>query len=153
MKQSSTWNCWLFEAQPAQKAQWPIWLGIRLVILGTGFNSHQTFGRYFWLIWQNLLGCNLGKPRMFCFLCKWLETWISNRSWKCFPTDWELFGWTVYLLGISWGIPSQADGFQGACVKVTGELSVHLELLKVWTNTTDKNLIACWILFVITYSW
>ena len=34
----------LFEAQPTQKALWPIWFGSWLVILGPGFNSLQSFG-------------------------------------------------------------------------------------------------------------
>ena len=28
-----------------QQAQWPIWESTRLIILGPGFNSHQSFGQ------------------------------------------------------------------------------------------------------------
>ena len=45
-----TWNWGLFEVQVVQKAQWPIWVNIRLIILGHGFNSHQCIGQ-----WLNFL--------------------------------------------------------------------------------------------------
>ena len=65
----STWNWWLFEAQGAQKAQWPIWESIGLITLGPGLNSHQSFGQWLKFLTNltnltNLLSRNLGKTQM-----------------------------------------------------------------------------------------
>ena len=62
----STWNWRLFEAQVIQKTQWPIWESIRLIILGPGFNSHQSFGQWLKVLANlanlaNLFTRNLGK--------------------------------------------------------------------------------------------
>ena len=57
---------WLFEAQVVQKAQWPIWVSIRLIILGPGFNSHQSFSQClrFLANLTNLLSCYLVNTQM-----------------------------------------------------------------------------------------
>ena len=52
-----------------QKVQWPIWESIRLIILGPGFNSHQSFGQQLEVLGNlanltDLFSCNLGKTRM-----------------------------------------------------------------------------------------
>ena len=62
----STWNWRLFEKQVVQKAQWPIWESIRLIILGPRFNSHQSFGQWLKILANlpnlaNLVSCYLGK--------------------------------------------------------------------------------------------
>ena len=59
----STWNWCLFEAQVVQKSQWSIWQIIRLIILRSGFNSHETFGQWleFLTYLTHLLSHNLGK--------------------------------------------------------------------------------------------
>ena len=49
-----------------QKTQWPIWESIGLIILGSGFNSHQSFGQWLkvlanLIILANLFTQNLGK--------------------------------------------------------------------------------------------
>ena len=49
-----------------QKTQWPIWERIRLIILGPGFNSHQSFGQWLKVLVNlanltNLFGYILGK--------------------------------------------------------------------------------------------
>ena len=48
-----------------QKAQWPIWKSIRLILLGPGFNSHQSFGQWLKVLANltnlaNFFTCNLG---------------------------------------------------------------------------------------------
>ena len=55
----------LSEAQVIQKAQWPIWESIRLIILGPGFN----FGQWLKVLANltnlaNLFSRNLGKTPM-----------------------------------------------------------------------------------------
>ena len=55
-----------------QKAQWPIWESTRLIILGLGFNSHQSFGQWLKVLANltnlaNLFTCNLGKTPMSVF--------------------------------------------------------------------------------------
>ena len=62
----------MFEAQVAQKAQWPIWESIRLIILGPGFNSCQSFGQWLKVLTNltnltNLLSHNLGKTELFYY--------------------------------------------------------------------------------------
>ena len=42
----STWNWRLLEAQVVQKAQWPVWESIRLIILVPGFDPHQSFDQW-----------------------------------------------------------------------------------------------------------
>ena len=66
----STWNWWLFKAQVVQKTQWPIFESIRLIILGPGFNSHQSFGQWLKVLANltnlaNLFTRNLGKTPLF----------------------------------------------------------------------------------------
>ena len=59
-----------------QKAQWPIWESIRLIIVGPGFNSHQSFGQCLNFLANltnltNLSSRNLGKTQLtFLFLQK-----------------------------------------------------------------------------------
>ena len=50
-----------------QKAKWPIWESIRLVILEPWFNSNQSFDQQFNFLANltNLFSCNLGKTPMF----------------------------------------------------------------------------------------
>ena len=54
-----------------QKSQWPVWESIRLIIIGSGFNSHQSIGQWLKFLANlanlaNLLSCNLGKTQIFC---------------------------------------------------------------------------------------
>ena len=48
-----------------QKAQWPIWESIRLIILGHGFNSHPSFGQWLKFLTNlaNLISHNLEKTQ------------------------------------------------------------------------------------------
>ena len=55
-----------------QKAQWPIWEGIRFIILGPEFKSHQSFGQWLKFLINltnltNLVSCNIGKIQ-FCVM-------------------------------------------------------------------------------------
>ena len=65
---SNSCNWWLFETQMVQKTQWPVWQGIGPVMLGPGFNSHQSFGQWlkFLANLTNWLGRYLGKTQMIC---------------------------------------------------------------------------------------
>ena len=52
-----------------QKAQWPDWESIRLIILVPGFNSHQSFDQWLKVLANltnlaNLVPNNLGKTEM-----------------------------------------------------------------------------------------
>ena len=52
-----------------QKAQWPIRKSIRLIILGPGLNSPQSFCQWLKFLTNltnltNLLSCNLGKTQL-----------------------------------------------------------------------------------------
>ena len=51
-----------------QKSQWPVWETIRLIILGNGLNSHQSFGQCLKVLANliNLFSRNLGKAPLKC---------------------------------------------------------------------------------------
>ena len=60
-----------------QKAQWPIWYSIRLIILAPGLNSCQSFDQWLKVLANltnlaNLVAHNLGKTPM------------SHSNWQCF---------------------------------------------------------------------
>ena len=70
-----------------QKAQWPIWGTIRLIILGLGFNSHQNFGQ--WLKCLSnlnlsvLLSRNLGKTEISSSMCNiGIRVSVNGRNSK-----------------------------------------------------------------------
>ena len=60
----------MFKAQVVQKSQWPILESVRLIIVGPGFNSHQSFGQWLKVLANltnlaNLFTRNLRKTPLF----------------------------------------------------------------------------------------
>ena len=98
----STWNWWLFEAQVVQKAEWPTWESIRLIILGSRFNSHQSFGQWLKCLdnlsnLTNLLGHNLGKTQLQIII-----TLSSSKNAYFFGTYASNRCSTIYQISKNW---------------------------------------------------
>ena len=81
----STWNYGLFKAQVVQKTQWPIWENIRLIILGPGFNSHESFGQWLKVLANltsliNLFSHNLGKTPLFVAVTQSAQKYLLSSG-------------------------------------------------------------------------
>ena len=77
-----------------QKPQWPIWENIRLILLGPGFISHQSFSQLLKFLTNltnlaTLLSRNLGKTQMMFSQMKPMN--CSKRDDNDNPTLFEIY--------------------------------------------------------------